>query len=176
MLVLHCQDTHSEPARQMTRTMNRKQAYKLGVESGFDSGMNGEFTQDHLLDWHTFMGECSEICSNKRQYADDPSYDIARQSNSESLFDAYEEGESAGMRKAWRKLLPKRRKAEAQRELSDAIDQHERREYDEYFICVSDTSEIPDSFRGSVLYINERGNCAIYVKTARKLREVAACV
>lgn len=41
---------------------------------------------------------------------------------------------------------------------------------------VSDTSEIPAKYRGEVLHVNDHGNCTLYVKTARTLREVWAVV
>ena len=41
---------------------------------------------------------------------------------------------------------------------------------------VSDTSEIPPDYRGEVLVVNDHGNCTLYVKTARTLREVWAVV
>ena len=41
---------------------------------------------------------------------------------------------------------------------------------------VSDTSEIPPKYRGHVLHVNDHGNCTLYVKSARKLKELWSCV
>lgn len=41
---------------------------------------------------------------------------------------------------------------------------------------VSDTSEIPAKYRGEVLHVNDHGNCTLYVKTSRALREIWAVV
>jgi hypothetical protein len=41
---------------------------------------------------------------------------------------------------------------------------------------VSDLSEIPAKYRGEVLVVNDHGNCTLYVKTCRAMREVWAIV
>lgn len=41
---------------------------------------------------------------------------------------------------------------------------------------VEDLSEIPSGYVGEVLHVNDHGNMTLYVKTARKLREVWSVV
>jgi hypothetical protein len=82
--------------------MNKGEAYRLGVASGYEAGVYGDFTAAELSSEDTFTEAAAEICDNKRQYADSPTYDFARQRNSESLFDACEKGEAVGIRRAWR--------------------------------------------------------------------------
>ena len=41
---------------------------------------------------------------------------------------------------------------------------------------VSDLSEVPSSYRGEVLLVNDHGNISLYVKSARKLREIWSVV
>jgi len=45
---------------------------------------------EHPVDW--IVCEAIESEANARQYADSPTYDFARQSNSDDLFDAYDDG------------------------------------------------------------------------------------
>lgn len=150
--------------------MNTKTAYSLGVASGFKAARYGDFSQSELTDIDSFMEAASEILSNKRQYADSPTYDFAMQPNSETLFDAFDRGESVGLNKGWRKLAPDRRKAEAQQALSDALSG----DFDG--LRISDLSEIPSSYRGEVLDVNDHGNVTLYFKSARKLKEIASRV
>jgi hypothetical protein len=82
--------------------MNTRQAYRLGVESGLEAGRCGDFTRAELADAESFTAACSEICENKRQYADHPGYSLGAQSNADSLWEAFEAGEAVGFRKAWR--------------------------------------------------------------------------
>lgn len=82
--------------------MNQAQAYRLGVASGYEAGIYGDFTAKELSAEDAFVEAAAEICDHKRQFADSPTYDLARQSNSENLFDAFDEGESVGIRRAWR--------------------------------------------------------------------------
>lgn len=154
--------------------MKKETAYSLGVDSGLEAARYGEFSNDVLLDEDSFTAECSEICDNKRQYADSPTYDFAREPNSDSLFYAFDEGETVGIGKGWRERAGERKKLEAQRELSEAIDAQARGEFDG--LAVSDLSEVPTGFRGMVLHVNDHGNATLYVKTARKFREIASRV
>ena len=82
--------------------MNKGQAYRLGIASGYEAGIYGDFTPKELSDEDTFAEAAAEICDNKRQFSDSPTYDFARQPNSENLFDAFEQGEAVGVRRAWR--------------------------------------------------------------------------
>ncbi len=41
---------------------------------------------------------------------------------------------------------------------------------------VSDTSEIPTSYRGEVIHVNDHGNVTLYAKSARKLVEIWSVV
>jgi hypothetical protein len=82
--------------------MNKAEAYRLGVVSGYEAGIYGDFTAQELSDEDAFAQAAAEICENKRQFADSPTYHFARQPNSESLFDACEGGEAVGIRRAWR--------------------------------------------------------------------------
>jgi len=82
--------------------MNKTQAKALGMQSGVDAAKFGDFTPQELADADLFRAACSEICSNKRQYAEDPTYTIAQQPNAESLFEAYEEGEAIGIERGAR--------------------------------------------------------------------------
>jgi len=86
---------------QLEDVMRKQEAYKLGYWSGIASAEYGDFTPDELKDEESFIAACLEICENKRQYADSPTYDLARERNSDSLFDAFDEGESAGILKGW---------------------------------------------------------------------------
>ena len=82
--------------------MNKRQAYRLGVSSGYEAGVYGDFSANELSDQDAFAEASAEICDNKRQYADSPTYDFASQPNSENLFDAFDQGEAVGIRRAWR--------------------------------------------------------------------------
>ena len=82
--------------------MNKGQAYRLGIASGYEAGIYGDFTPRELNDEDAFSEAAVEICENKRQFSDSPTYDFARQPNSENLFDAFEHGEAVGVRRAWR--------------------------------------------------------------------------
>jgi hypothetical protein len=82
--------------------VNKAHAYRLGVASGYEAGIYGDFTAAELSNEDAFTEAAAEICDNKRQYADSPTYEFAHQPNSESLFDAFDEGEAAGIRRAWR--------------------------------------------------------------------------
>ena len=82
--------------------MNKAQAYRLGVASGYEAGIYGDFTVAELDNEAAFIDAAAEICDNKRQYADSPTYNFVRQPNSEGLFDAFDKGESVGIRRAWR--------------------------------------------------------------------------
>jgi hypothetical protein len=64
--------------------------------------MYGDFTATQLSNEDTFAEAAADICDNKRQYADSPTYELARQPNNESLFNAFDEGEAVGIRRAWR--------------------------------------------------------------------------
>jgi len=79
--------------------VNKARAYRCGVASGYEAGIYGDFTVRELSDEDTFAEAAAEICENKRQFADSPTYDFA---NSETLFDAFEKGEAVGIRRAWR--------------------------------------------------------------------------
>lgn len=84
--------------------MNKRQAYNLGVASGEEAAKYGDFSAAELADEDSFMEACSEICSNKRQYADSPTYEFNQYGDrADGLFDAFDEGETVGIRKGWRK-------------------------------------------------------------------------
>jgi len=100
--------------------MNKRQAYSLGIDSGLESAQYGDFTPAELADEESFAAACSDCCSNKRQYADSPTYDFAQERNADSLFDAFDDGESAGIAKGWRKWYAA---AAAKRQaMDDALD------------------------------------------------------
>jgi hypothetical protein len=82
--------------------VNKDQAYRLGVASGYEAGIFGDLTAKELSDEDAFVEAAAEICDNKRQYADSPTYDFARRPNSGGLFDAFDKGETVGIRRAWR--------------------------------------------------------------------------
>src|SRR4051794_11655869 len=88
--------------------MNKAQAYRRGVASGYEAGIYGDFTANELTDADTFAEAAAEICQNKRQFADSRTYDFVAQPNSENLFDAFEQGEAVGIRRAWQKRKRKR--------------------------------------------------------------------
>lgn len=102
--------------------MSRIALCTIGHEKpGIAAGYRGFARLGARLD--QFMQEASDILSNKRQYADDPTYDFANADNSESLFDAYDRGETVGLDKGWRTVLrPAREQAEADRELDEALE------------------------------------------------------
>jgi hypothetical protein len=81
--------------------MNCKTAYQLGVESGQEAARCGDFTPGKLENEEAFLAACYEICENKRQFAGHPGYDFNREPNAEGLWDAFDEGESVGIRKDW---------------------------------------------------------------------------
>ena len=85
--------------------MNAKQAYRLGVESGLEAGRWGDFSPAELAEQDAFTSACAEICENKRQYAGYPGYEFNGQSSADRLWDAFEDGEAVGIRKAWRERL-----------------------------------------------------------------------
>lgn len=82
--------------------MTRKQAHRMGVESGLEAAQHGHFTREELGDEEAFVAACQDICENKRQYADHPGYQFGRERNAESLWEAFEEGEMVGIRRGWR--------------------------------------------------------------------------
>jgi len=82
--------------------MNTKQAYRLGVESGLEAGRLGDFSPAELDELDASAVACADICENKRQYAGHPGYEFNAKQNAELLWDAFEEGEAVGIRKAWR--------------------------------------------------------------------------
>ena len=82
--------------------MNKRTAYKQGVESGYEAARYGDFTADELASEDSFIAACGEICDNKRQYADHPGYDFNREPNSESLWESFESGETRGAVLGWR--------------------------------------------------------------------------
>ena len=82
--------------------MNKDQAYRRGVASGYEAGIYGDFTAKELVDEDAFTEAAGEICENKRQFADSPTYDFVHQPNSEGLFDAFDKGEAVGIQRAWR--------------------------------------------------------------------------
>ena len=88
--------------------MNKAQAYRRGGASGYEAGIYGDFTTRELGNADAFAEAAAEICDHKRQFADSPTYDFARQPNSENLFEAFDQGEAVGIRRAWRE----RRKSE----------------------------------------------------------------
>lgn len=154
--------------------MNIKYAYSLGVDSGIETARYGEFSRDALLDYDTFLQEASDVLENKRQFADSPIYEFAREPNSDALFDAFDNGETVGLAKGWRAMRQDRANAQAEQELEDALGERERGEFEG--LIVSDISEITKGFRGLVLHVNDHGNVTLYLKTARKLREIASRV
>src|SRR5882672_5884668 len=81
--------------------MNKTQAYRLGVASGYEAGMYGDFTNEELVCEDAFAEAAAEICDNKRQFADSPTYSFVSQPNRENLFDAFDNGEAVGIRRAW---------------------------------------------------------------------------
>lgn len=81
--------------------MNKKEAYKMGVDSGYEAGSDGDFTASETADEDSFVGACMEICENKRQYAGHPGEDFNAEPNADGLWDAFDEGEITGARKAW---------------------------------------------------------------------------
>lgn len=77
-------------------------------------------------------------------------------------------------KQAWRKLLPDRKKAEAQRELNEALDAQQSGEFDGIVIGAKQSlSDVPKNYRGAVLEVNDHGNVTLYVKSARKFTEIA---
>lgn len=89
--------------------MTKRDAYKLGVASGYEAGIYGRFPNNREED--QFMDVCNEICMNKRQFADSPTYSFNSNNDgsdramwrTEGLYDSFDEGETIGIRKAWRK-------------------------------------------------------------------------
>lgn len=81
--------------------MNKREAYRIGVASGYEATIYGEFTPAELASEDTFSAACFEVCENKRQYADSPTYDFAQEENSDNLFDAFDNGEARGIAKGW---------------------------------------------------------------------------
>ena|ERR1041384_7256321 len=82
--------------------MNKAQAHRLGVASGYEAGMYGEFTAKELDTEDAFAAAACEICENKRQFTGSPTYDFVGRPNSDNLFDAFDKGEAVGVRRAWR--------------------------------------------------------------------------
>jgi hypothetical protein len=76
--------------------MNKAQAYRRGVGSGYEAGIYGDFTAKEVSDEDAFAEAAAEICDNKRQFADSPTYAFARQPNSENLFDAFDNRHKSG--------------------------------------------------------------------------------
>jgi len=84
--------------------MNKREAYKLGYEEGLQIGDLGDFTEAELADEDKFLGACHEISENSRQFEGHPTYHIEGRWNSNSLFEAFEEGEFAGWKEAYKKV------------------------------------------------------------------------
>jgi len=84
--------------------MNIQETYRAGIVSGLETAEYGDFTDDEKSDIDKFLEAGFEILYNKRQYADSPTYEIAKQKNSESLFDAFDRGEMIGLQKGFKKF------------------------------------------------------------------------
>jgi hypothetical protein len=84
--------------------MNQKTARAMGIDSGLEAGRMGDFNEAELKDVDAFLYAGYEICSNKTQYAGHPFELIAEEpvERRDGLYDAFEEGENVGLRKAWR--------------------------------------------------------------------------
>jgi len=82
--------------------VNKKDAYRAGVDYGYEAGTQGDFSKEELSSKDAFMGASWEIAQGMRQYAGHPGYDFNLEPNAESLWDAFEQGEMAGARQAWR--------------------------------------------------------------------------
>lgn len=81
--------------------MTTKDAYQLGVASGLESAEYGDFSPEELSDEDSFLEAASELLENKREFADSPTYEF-RGRNSEELFDAFDRGETEGLRQGWK--------------------------------------------------------------------------
>jgi hypothetical protein len=89
--------------------MTRNDAYNLGWEYGYEAGTaaltdTSIATANEVKDKDSFMQTVSEILANQRQYAGHPTYDFSGEKNEDSLYEGFEEGETMGMRAAWREL------------------------------------------------------------------------
>lgn len=82
-------------------TMNKREAYRMGVESGFEATIYGDFTSAELASEDAFKTACYECCENKAQYAGHPSYDFTQEHNADNLFDAFSAGENTGINRGW---------------------------------------------------------------------------
>jgi hypothetical protein len=82
--------------------MTKLQAKQAGIDSGLESAEHGDFTPAELADKESFLQACHEVCDNKRQYAGHPTEDFNRERNSESLWDAFDEGETIGAMLGWK--------------------------------------------------------------------------
>ena len=91
--------------------MNKQDARKLGRDSAFELATMGDFDAEELSNFEKFSDASYEIQQNARQFAGDPTYDLASEPNSESLFDAYDEGEEIGIKEAWRARQQAKREA-----------------------------------------------------------------
>lgn len=80
--------------------MNKREAYELGRECAAEADEYGDYTTEELANADTFGQAMYEVLENARQYAGHPTYDIAGKRNADSLYEAFEQGESDGIAEA----------------------------------------------------------------------------
>jgi len=74
----------------------------MGRAYAEEANRYGDFSAEELADEDAFCEAVGDILENHRQMAGHPTYDFGREKNSDSLFEAFEDGEGIGMRAACR--------------------------------------------------------------------------
>jgi len=81
--------------------MTKKDAYKEGLSVADEIVCYGEFTPQEMASEEKYLEACYEIAENRKQYAGDITYDFKR----DSEWEGYEDGITAGLQKAARRLF-----------------------------------------------------------------------
>jgi hypothetical protein len=71
-------------------------------------------------------------------------------------------------------LYEERQETKERRQLIDALQDYQDGEFDG--LVVGDLAEVPASYRGAVLHINDHGNVSLYRQTRFNLTEIGSCV
>lgn len=98
-------------------TMNKREAHRLGVKSGYETAAYhtpcvfrvkiNNITADELSNLDSFIEAGLQICENRRQYAGHP-YEIISEEPVErrdGLYDAFDAAEIIGLRKYYLSLM-----------------------------------------------------------------------
>ncbi len=82
--------------------MTKREAYRIGQDVGCEIVLYGDFTAEEKADREKFLAACWECAENRKQYADDVTYDFRR----DAEWEGYEAGVTAGVLAEAKRLFP----------------------------------------------------------------------